>query len=409
MAFKIHHLSADQSFDDKTRKLSQLAFAMGGFSIGTAEFVIMGLLPEVAKATNVDMATAGHFVSFYASGVVVGAPLLAVLTAKMPRKMLLIAFMIFYAIGNILSACVSTYDQFSILRFLSGLPHGIYFGVAAIAAASMVEARKRAQAVGSVMLGLTVATVIGAPGGTLIGQLFGWRIAFFLVGFLALFAAFLIWRFVPNLNAAAGASPLRELSALKNGQLWLFLAIIAIGSGGLFAVFTYIKPILTDVSHIDKFWVPFVLPLFGVGMVAGNLIGPKIAYRMGLMPSIFVTTLWGIFVFIIFGFMVENEALAVIATFLIGTSFISQPSVQTKIIEVSANAPTLATALMQSSFNVANALGAFLGGLVIVYGYGLEATAWLGAFLVFLGFLVFLLAWHIEKKQIINEDKSKID
>lgn len=407
MAFKIHHLPAGQSFDDKTRKMSQLAFAMGGFSIGTAEFVIMGLLPEVAVATKVDTSTAGHFVSFYASGVVIGAPLLAVLTAKLPRKMLLMAFMIFYAIANILSGCVSTYDQFSVLRFLSGLPHGIYFGVAAIAAASMVEARKRAQAVGSVMLGLTVATVIGAPGATLVGQLFGWRIAFFLVGFLAFFAAFLIWRFVPHLNAAVGASPLRELSALKSGQLWLFLAIIAIGSGGLFAVFTYIKPILTDVSHIDRSWIPFVLPLFGAGMVVGNLIGPKIAYRMGLMPSIFVTTLWGIFVFIIFGFMVENAILAVIAIFLIGTSFVSQPSVQTKIIEVSSNAPTLATALMQSAFNVANALGAFLGGLVIIYGFGLEVTAWLGAFLVILGFLIFLWAWKIENNAVsFDSDQS---
>lgn len=398
MAFTIHHLPAGQSFDDKTRHLSQLAFAMGGFSIGTAEFVIMGLLPEVAEATHVDISTAGHYISFYACGVVVGAPLLAILTAKVPRKLLLMLFMLYYGLANILSGFVSTYDQFSMLRFFSGLPHGIYFGVAAIAAASMVEARRRPQAIGNVMLGLTIATVVGAPGGTFIGQLLGWRVAFFMVGILAFLAAFMIWRFVPNLRKAVGTNPLSQLAALKNGKLWLFLAIIAIGSGGLFAVFSYIKPIFTEVAHINLAVVPFVLPFFGVGMVVGNLIGPKIAYYMGIMPSIFFTMIWGVFVFSIFNFMSDHHILAVVGTFLVGTSFVSQPSLQTKIMDVSANAATLATALMQSAFNIANALGAYAGGLLIAHNFGLKSTAWLGAILVFTGFLMFLMAWHREKK-----------
>jgi len=402
MSHKIISLSAAQAVDARTRRMSQLAFAVGGFAIGTAEFVIMGLLPEVAHAMHVDIPTAGHFISFYAAGVVVGAPVMAVLTARVPRKILLISFMLFYALSNVASAFASSYDVFTLLRFLSGLPHGIYFGVAAIAAASMVPSAQRPQAIGNVMLGLTVATVIGAPGGTWLGQLLGWRAAFIMVGGIALVAAMMIWRYVPHIPTAVGASPLAELGALKSGQLWLLLAVIAIGSGGLFSVFSYIKPILVHVSGAPLSMIPFILPLFGCGMVAGNLIGPYIAFKLGLMRSIFVTMLWSILTFLIFYFLAPTVFGAAVATFLIGTSFMSQPAIQTRIMDVSANAPTLAASLMQSAFNIANAIGAYAGGLVIAAGLGWTSTAWLGAVLALCGFLIFVLSWIIEVRATKN-------
>lgn len=402
MSHKIISLSVAQAVDARTRRMSQLAFAVGGFAIGTAEFVIMGLLPEVAHAMHVDIPTAGHFISFYAAGVVVGAPVMAVLTARVPRKILLISFMLFYALSNVASTFASNYDVFTVLRFLSGLPHGIYFGVAAITAASMVPSALRPQAIGNVMLGLTVATVIGAPGGTWLGQLLDWRAAFIMVGGIALLAATMIWRYVPHIPTAVGASPLAELGALKSGQLWLLLAVIAIGSGGLFSVFSYIKPILIHVSGAPLSMIPFILPLFGCGMVAGNLIGPYIAFRLGLMRSIFVTMLWSILTFLIFYFLAPTVFGAAVATFLIGTSFMSQPSIQTRIMDVSANAPTLAASLMQSAFNIANAIGAYAGGLVIAAGLGWTSTAWLGAVLAFSGFLIFVLSWIIEGRATKN-------
>lgn len=391
-------LSTPHAVDTFTRRMSQLAFAVGGFAIGTAEFVIMGLLPEIAQATGVDIPTAGHFISSYATGVVIGAPVLAVLTAGIPRKTILIGFMLFYALGNIASAAASSYDMFMVLRFFSGLPHGVYFGVSAIAAASMVPVLQRPRAIGNVMLGLTVATLIGAPGGTWIGQLLGWRAAFIMVGGIALLAVLMIWRYAPSVPTAVGVSPFTELSALKSGQMWLLLAIIAIGSGGLFSVFSYIKPVLINVSGVPLSVVPFILPLFGLGMVSGNLIGPRIAVKLGLMPTIFVTMLWSVLAFLVFHFLAQVPLGSAVATFLIGTSFASQPSIQTRIMDVSANAPTLAASLMHSAFNIANAIGAYAGGLVIAAGFGWTSTAWLGAILTFSGFLIFVLSWIIEER-----------
>lgn len=398
MSHKIISTPVPHAVDTYTRRMSLLAFAIGGFAIGTAEFVIMGLLPEVARATGVDIPTAGHFISFYAAGVVVGAPVLAVLTARVPRKILLIGFMLCYALGNIASAAASGYTVFAVLRFLSGLPHGVYFGVAAIAAASMVPSQLRPRAIGSVMLGLTVATLAGAPGATWVGQLLGWRAAFIIVGAIALLAAAMIWRYVPYIPTAVGASLLAELGALKSGQMWVLLAVIAIGTGGLFSVFSYIKPILVNISGVPLHAVPLVLPLFGLGMVVGNLIGPRIAVRLGLMRAIFVTMLWSVLTFLVFHFLAQSPAGGPLATFLIGTSFVSQPSIQTLIMDVSANAPTLAASLMQSAFNIANAIGAYAGGLVIAAGFGWTSTAWLGALLTFTGVLIFVFSWISEVK-----------
>jgi len=397
------------------RALSFLAFAIGSFAIGSAEFSGMVLLPEIQDFMNINADQAGHFVSFYASGVFVGAPLLAVLTARIPRKGLLIGFMLFYALFNFLSVlCAGNYYAYALMRFLSGLPHGIYFGVACIFAASMVRPEKRPAAIGYVMLGLTIATIAGVAIVTWIGQNIhlhwlhggkdmGWTLAFIMVSSIALLAAIMIAIFVPRVPHDKSISPLSELNGLKNKQLWLLLLVIGVGSASTFSVYTYIREILADVSHAPENWMPFVLPLFGLGMVFGNLFGPRVALWMGLMPSIFWTLLWTFASFVIFYLLVGAPIGAAIAVFIIGANFMSQPSIQTRIMDVSPHARTLATALMQSVYNIANALGAYAGGLGLIAAgknihFGLMSTIWIGAAFALGGLLIFCYAWHDDRK-----------
>ncbi|WP_081587465.1 MFS transporter [Bartonella rattimassiliensis] len=286
--------------DARIRRLVILALAVGSFAIGTAEFVAMGLLPEMARSSYVDIPTAGRYISAYALGVVIGAPLLAVVTAPVSRKTVLIGLMFFYALANIATAFFSDFSLLVVLRFLSGLPHGIYFGLAALIASSMVEINKRSKAVGSVMLGLTIATVLGAPGATWIGQLIGWKIAFILVGMIALLCCLLLWNFLPCDSSTPKTSPLREMSALKQKQVWLLLAMVSVGAAGLFSIFTYIKSTLMHISGVPLEWVPFIMPLVGLGMVGGNLLGPKLAVKIGISPMIFFSMLWSVFCFFSF-------------------------------------------------------------------------------------------------------------
>ncbi len=398
MAYDIKSLSPASSIDAKTRRLSILALAVGSFAIGTSEFVSMGLQPEMAASSGVDIPTAGQYISAYALGVVVGAPVLAVATAKFPRKYVLVALMLFYAFSNILSACVTGFHSLVGLRFMSGLPHGIYFGVASIAASSMVEMKYRPKAVGSVMLGLTIATVVGAPTATWLGQQFGWQIAFITVGSIGLLCAIMIFFFLPSLPTAIGTSPLTELGALKQKQVWFMLAMVSVGSAGLFAVFSYIKSTLMQVSGVSIEWVPFIMPLVGIGMVTGNIFGPKIAVKVGAMKMIFFAMLWSAITFFLFFLMCHNSLAAAFGCFLIGTSFASMPSIQTRVMDVASNAQTLAGALMQSAFNVANALGAESGGEILRLGFGYEYTAVLGGILTLCGLLIFSISWYVEKK-----------
>src|SRR5882724_3817303 len=241
-----------------------LALGVGGFAIGTGEFVIMGLLPEVARDLGVTIPQAGHVISAYALGVVIGAPVLAVLAAHWPRRMLLVALMALFAAGNLASAMAPGYLSMNLLRFVAGLPHGTYFGVAALVAASLAPPQRRASAVGLVMSGLTSATLVGVPIAAWLGQHLGWRAAFVLVGAIAALACILIRRCVPHLPAAQGAGPMRELGALARPQVWLTLGIGAIGLGGMFSVFSYIKPLLTEVTGMSIAAVPLVLGLFGL-------------------------------------------------------------------------------------------------------------------------------------------------
>ncbi|MBY5588902.1 MFS transporter [Rhizobium leguminosarum] len=380
-----------------TVALVQLALACGGFGIGTGEFAIMGLLPNVAETFSVTTPQAGYVISAYALGVVVGAPVIAVLAAKMARRTLLLALMLIFAAGNISSAMAPTFESFTLLRFVSGLPHGAYFGVAALVAASMVPAHRRARAVGRVMLGLTVATLLGTPLTTFFGQSLDWQVAFFSVGVLGLLTVALIWFYVPKDRVSAEAGFLRELGAFRRPQVWLTLGIAAVGYGGMFAMFSYIASTTTEVAMLPETAVPIMLVLFGVGMNAGNFIGSWLADK-SLLGTIGGSLIYNIVVLTTFSLTAANPYLLGLSVFLVGCGFAAGPALQTRLMDVAADAQTLAAASNHSAFNIANAIGAWLGGLVIAGGYGFAATGYVGAALSFLGLFVFAASLRLERR-----------
>jgi MFS transporter, DHA1 family, inner membrane transport protein len=365
-----------------------LALGVGGFAIGTGEFVIMGLLPEVAHDVGITIPTAGHLISAYALGVVIGAPLLAVLAAGWPRRALLMALISFYALANFATAVVPGPLAIGVMRFASGLPHGAYFGVAALVAARLASPKQRARAVGFVMLGLTTATLVGVPLAAWFGQQFGWRAAFIFVGIVAMLATMLIRYCVPEVPADGDASPLRELGALARPQVWMTLAIAGIGFGGMFCVFGYIKPTLTEVSGFSVAQVPLVLSLFGFGGVAGNLIGARLADR-ALMRTIAGALVYSAVLLAGFGTLAQHAPTALLGVFLLGGIVALGPALQIRLMDVAGNAQTLAAALNHSAFNFANALGAWLGGLAIAASWGWGSLGWIGALLAVGGLLAF--------------------
>jgi len=385
------HAIPSAVFRDRERHFwaSVIALGVGGFAIGTGEFVIMGLLPEVARGVGVTIPQAGHVISAYALGVVIGAPVLAVLAANWPRRALLIALMALFALGNFASAVAPGYVSLMLLRFIAGLPHGAYFGVAALVAASLAPPDRRASAVGLVMSGLTSATLLGVPLASWLGQHLGWRAAFVLVGAIGALAAVLVRRHVPAIAAAHGASPMRELGALARPQVWLTLGIGAIGFGGMFSVFSYIKPTLMEVTGLTLDAVPLELALFGVGMVAGNLIGARIADRWSLMRTIAVLLVWDALVLGAFVFTASHVVAMSVNVFLLGTIVAIAPALQIRLMDVAGDAQTLAAALNHSAFNMANAFGAWLGGVAIAAGLGWTSTGWVGTLLAFAGMGVF--------------------
>ena len=380
-----------------TVALVQLALACGGFGIGTGEFAIMGLLPNVAKTFSVTTPQAGYVISAYALGVVVGAPVIAVLAAKMARRTLLLTLMLIFAAGNISSAMAPTFETFTLLRFISGLPHGAYFGVAALVAASMVPVHRRARAVGRVMLGLTVATLLGTPLTTFFGQSLDWQVAFFSVGVLGLLTVALIWFYVPKDQVSEEAGFLRELGAFRRPQVWLTLGIAAVGYGGMFAMFSYIASTTTAVAMLPESAVPIMLVLFGVGMNAGNFIGSWLADK-SLLGTIGGSLVYNIVVLTTFSLTAANPYMLGLCVFLVGCGFAAGPALQTRLMDVAADAQTLAAASNHSAFNIANAIGAWLGGLVIAWGYGFAATGYVGAALSFLGLFVFAASFHLERR-----------
>jgi DHA1 family inner membrane transport protein len=367
------------------------ALALGGFAIGTTEFASMSLLPYFAKDLGVDAPTAGHAISAYALGVVVGAPIIAVGAARLPRRVILTVLMAVFAVGHLLSALAPNFGWMIAFRFFCGLPHGAYFGVAALVAASVSPPEKRAQSVAMVMIGLTVATIVGVPLANVVGQVLGWRWGFVIVAVLAALTATSVWLYAPRVPADADASPLRELGALGRGRVWLTLAIGAIGFGGMFCVYTYLADTMLAVTHASPAALPVVLMVFGAGMTLGTLVCAWAADR-ALMPAIGAILLWSAAALALYPLAIGSLWTLIPVVFLIGCGGGLGAVLQTRLMDVAGEAQTLAAALNHSAFNTANALGPWLGGMAIAAGWGWASTGWVGVALALGGFGIWIVA-----------------
>ncbi len=369
---------------------------MGGFTIGTTEFAAMSLLPQLSSGLGVDEPTAGHAISAYALGVVVGAPTLAILAAKLPKRRVLVGLMLLCAVGNLASALAPSFGFLLAFRFLSGLPHGAYFGVGALVAASLVPRERRTQAVGRMLLGLTAATIVGVPLANIISQWGGWRCGFAIVTALAITTALLIFRFIPFQPGDPAASPLRELSALKSRQVWLTLGTGAIGFGGMFAVYTYLATTLTQVTGASESMLPVELVLFGIGMTVGTIVCAWGADR-ALMPTAGLCLLFSTIVLALYAPAAHHLASMLFVTTLIGAGGGLGAVLQARLMDVAGDGQNLAAALNHSAFNTANALGPWLGGLAISAGYGWTSTGAVGVVLGLGGLVVWAASYWLDR------------
>jgi len=367
------------------------ALALGGFAIGTAEFAAMSLVPMVATSLNVSVPAAGHSIVMYAVGVCVGAPLIALFSARVSRKHLLIGMMAVYAVGNGLSALAPNYPALLLFRFLSGLPHGAYFGSAGIMAASLARPGKRSQAVARVVLGLTVATIGGVPLANIIGQYASWRWAFALIAVMAIATAVLVALFAPYDKPHPDSSVMTEMRALRIRQVWLTLGTGAIGFGGIFCVYTYLASVMDAVTHAPPSLVPVMLAVFGVGMTLGTLVCAWAADHK-MMPTIGGALLVNVAALAGFPGAAHNIWAMGVIVFMIGAGGGLATVIQARLFEVAVGAEALASALNQSAFNIANALGPFLGGLAVAAGLGWESVGWVGCALAVGGFVFWLVS-----------------
>ena len=380
-------------------RLALLALALGGFAIGTTEFVTMGLLPEVARGVRIDIPTAGHVVSAYAAGVVVGAPLLATLGARLPRRTLLLWLMAFFAVANVASSLATGYGSLMVARFLSGLPHGAYFGIASLVAASMVPVARRTWAVAMVLTGLTVANIVGVPVTTRLGQLYGWQWPYAAVGLIALLTVVAVWRWVPSCGVGGDTSARDELRALTRPQVWFALAIGTVGFGGMFATFSFIAPTMTVLGGFGSATVPLLLALYGVGMTLGTVASGRVA-RIGLLNGIMLALACIAAMLSLFAVAVAaSQVLAVVAVLLLGfLPSVLVPMLQTRLMDVAHEGQALAAALNHSTLNIANALGAWLGSIVLAAGLGYEWPSRVGAILAVLGVGIALWSLALDRR-----------
>ena len=374
-----------------------LALACGAFGIGVGEFAIMGLLPEVAAGFGATIPQGGYAITAYAVGVVVGAPLIAIAATRLSRRTLLLLLMTLFAAGNFVSAAAPTLGSFIAFRFVTGLPHGAYFGVSALVAASLVPLKRRTQTVGYVMLGLTIATLVGTPAITFFGEMLNWRLLFFVDGAIGALTIALIALYLPRDRPAKDAGVMRELIAFTRPQVLLTLLLAAAGFGGMFSIFSYIAATATDYAHMPLAMVPVILVLFGVGMNTGNLIGSRLADK-SLMGTIGAMLAFDFVVMTVFGLTAHSPVALCVVVFLLGNGFAAAPAVQTRLMDVAREGQTLAAASMHSAFNIANAIGAWLGGLVIAHGFGYPATGYVGSALALFGLAVFAVSWRLERR-----------
>jgi len=383
-------------------KLSLLPLALGGLTIGITEFVMMGLLPDIASDLRISIPKAGHLISAYAIGVVIGAPILVLAGRNFPPKKMLLAMALMLTIFNALSIIAPGFNLLFASRFFSGLPHGAFFGVGAVVASRLADKGKEAQSIAIMFSGLTIANVIGVPVGTYIGHNFDWRYTFVLIAIIGLitFISLLLW--MPDIPSEKADSVKTQLKFFGKADSWLIIAIVAIGTGGLFCWISYISPLLTDISQFSPEDVPYILILAGLGMVVGNFLGGHLADRFS--PS--RTTLALLFVMAVnllaVYFLSGNQIISLILVFLTGSlSFAVIAPIQMLMIQAAKGAEMIASASLQAGFNIGNALGAFLGGLPLVMGYNYASPNLVGVAMALTGVMIVLVVISRNKKLAI--------
>ncbi|MCX6467617.1 MAG: MFS transporter, partial [Pseudonocardiales bacterium] len=378
-----------------------LAMALGAFAIGLTEFAVMGLLPRIAADLSVPLPAGGYLVTAYAVGVVVGAPLLTAAAVRLRRRTALLLFMTLFAVGNTLAALAPGFGLLVAARFLSGLPHGAFFGVGALVAASLVPAHRRASAVSSMLLGLTVANLVGVPAATVLGGLAGWRPAFLLIAGLGLASVAGMALTVPRTAAGAPASLRAEVAALRTPAVLLALGAVVVGCGGLFAFYTFISPMMTDLAGFAEGAVPLLLAVFGLGMTLGSVAGGRLADRFDPRRVVVGLLAAQALLLVVSVVAVRSTLFAPLVILGVGALGVALvPAVQTVVIDAAGDAPALASATIQSAFNLANAIGAAAGGLVLAAGLGLAAPPAAGAVLAALGVLPALAAVRLARPPV---------
>ena len=389
-------------------KWALLSLAIGSFGIGMTEFVVMGLLPNIAAdllpslwATSQEeaLSQAGWLISLYALGVVIGAPTIAGFVARFPRHRVMIVLALALTLFNLLTVVLPTFELVAASRFLAGLPHGAYFGIGALVAADVMGPGNRAKGVAFILTGLTVANVVGVPLGTFLGQQWGWRAAFAVVAIVFALATVCIALFVPEHPGDPGRTMRQELRVFRIPQVWFTLGVGAIGFGGFFAVYSYIAPLVTEVAGSPEWVVPIILVLMGLGMTGGNLVGGHLAdidLRRTLLAGLAAMTVVFALLAVLSFWIVSLGLLVLFVGFV---SSILSPTIQTRLMDVAGDNQSIAAAMNHSALNIGNSLGAFLGGTVIAVGWGFTAPAWTGAALALAGLLIALLSYRVEARR----------
>jgi DHA1 family arabinose polymer transporter-like MFS transporter len=369
-------------------KPSLLTLTIGGFSIGMTEFMMMGVLPDVASDLGITIPAAGHLIAVYALGVVIGAPLMVALAGNYPPRKVLITLMAMFAVFNGLFAIAPNYGTLMIARLFSGLPHGAFFGMGAVVASRLAEPGREARSVSLMFAGLTLANIIGVPMGTYIGHNLSWRLSFVIIAAIAAIAAISIRRWMPDLKAEGGTSFRDSLRIFRKPELWLIIGIASIGTGGLFAWISYIAPLMTEVAGFGSNAITYIMIVAGVGMAAGNYFGGRLADRFSPLKTTGSLLLLMIVSLLVVATVSRFQVPAVIMTFVTGAiAFAVIAPMQMLIINAAKGSEMLASASLQASANMGNALGAYLGGIPIAAGLGFTSPQYVGALLAFIGFL----------------------
>jgi len=381
-------------------KTSLITLCLGGISLGMTEFMMMGVLPDVAKSLSVSIPAAGNLIAIYALGVIIGAPVMVGILGKYPPKKVLIGLMLCVAFGNILFSVAPTYALLLVARFIVGLPHGAFFGIGAVVASKLADPGSEAKSVSVMFAGLTIANIVGVPLGTFIGHNLDWRISFVVVAAMAIITALSINKWLPVMTSQSDVKFADSLKVFKKPELWIIIGISAIGTGGLFAWISYIAPLMTEVAHFDSNMITPIMVIAGLGMAVGNFAGGRLADRFSPLKTTSYLLLAMIIVLIMVALLSQFKIAALLLTFITGgLAFAVIAPMQMLMIGSAKGAEMLASSAMQASANMGNALGAFLGGLPIAAGFGYTSPEYVGAILAFIGFLLcLLLTWLFSTK-----------